>query len=73
MRSIAIEPNYQSLICSPQVGLRRAGLFLFQIEGSAVAQGWANHMLKRCRQYSSANMIVITRLVTDGSAGSGEW
>src|ERR1700730_358933 len=27
----------------------------------------------RRRQYSSANMIVITRLVTDGSAGSGEW
>jgi transcriptional regulator with XRE-family HTH domain len=24
-------------------------------------------------QYSSASMIVITRLVTDGSAGSGEW
>src|SRR3984893_17185015 len=38
-----------------------------------VAQGWANHMLKRGRQYSSASMIVITRLVTDGSAGSGEW
>ena len=24
-------------------------------------------------QYSSASMIVITRLVTEGSAGSGEW
>ena len=24
-------------------------------------------------QYSSASMIVITRLVIDGSAGSGEW
>ena len=24
-------------------------------------------------QYSSASMIVITRSVTDGSAGSGEW
>ena len=24
-------------------------------------------------QYSSASMIVITRLVTAGSAGSGEW
>ena len=24
-------------------------------------------------QYSSANMIVITRSVTTGSAGSGEW
>jgi len=24
-------------------------------------------------QYSSANMMVMTRSVTDGSAGSGEW
>jgi hypothetical protein len=30
-----------------------------------VAEGWVNHMLKRSRQYSSANMTVITRLVTD--------
>jgi hypothetical protein len=35
--------------------------------------GFAKPMLKRRRQYSSASMIVITRLVTDGSAGSGEW
>jgi hypothetical protein len=27
----------------------------------------------RGRQYSSASMIVITRSVTDGSVGSGEW
>ena len=27
----------------------------------------------RSAQYSSANMIVITRSVTDGSDGSGEW
>jgi hypothetical protein len=47
---------------SPQVWLRRAGLFLFQIGVQPVAQGWANHMLKRSRQYSSASMIVITRL-----------
>ena len=39
MRSIAIEPNYQSLIRSPQVSLRRAGPFLFQIEGSAGCPG----------------------------------
>jgi hypothetical protein len=48
------------------------GLFLFQVEGSAGWPGWANQMLKRHRQYSSASMIVITRLVTEGSAGSGE-
>ena len=29
--------------------------------------------LPRAHQYSSASMIVMTRSVTDGSAGSGEW
>ena len=58
---------------SPQVSLRRAGRSFFRLRVQPVAQGWANHMLKRSRQYSSASMIVITRLVTDGSAGSGEW
>jgi hypothetical protein len=47
--------------------------FLFQIEGSAGCPVLGEPMLKGGRQYSSASMIVITRLVTDGSAGSGEW
>src|ERR1700736_6257492 len=56
-----------------RLGCGEQGWFLFQIESSAGCPGWANHRLKRSPQYSSANMIVITRLVTDGSAGSGEW
>jgi hypothetical protein len=60
-------------IRSPQLSLRRAELFVFRLRVQPVAQGWANHLLKGGRQYSSASMIVITRLVTDGSAGSGEW
>ena len=35
---------------------------IFRLRLQPVAQGWANHMLKRSRQYSSASMIVITRL-----------
>src|ERR1700730_1230064 len=49
------------------------GCSFFRLRVQPVAQGWANQMLNRSRQYSSASMIVITRLVTDGSAGSGEW
>ena len=49
------------------------GRSFFRLKVQPVAQAWANHLLKRSRQYSSASMIVITRLVTDGSAGSGEW
>ena len=54
-------------------GCGEQGRSFFRLRVQPVAQGWANHMLKRSRQYSSASMIVITRLVTDGSAGSGEW
>ena len=58
---------------SPQVDCGEQGCSFFRLRVQPVAQGWANHMLKRSRQYSSASMIVITRFVTDGSAGSGEW
>jgi hypothetical protein len=39
---------------------------------AALRTNTATRLLRRA-QYSSASMIVITRLVTDGSVGSGEW
>jgi hypothetical protein len=45
---------------------------LFRLS-SAGCPGWGEPRADTQPQYSSASMIVITRLVTDGSAGSWEW
>jgi hypothetical protein len=76
--SSAREGPWRSAPAVSKSALRRfhcgeQGCSFFRLRVQPVAQGWANDALKCGRQYSSASMIVITRLVTDGSAGSGEW